>query len=260
MRVNKFKPIAAAAALVALGSGAAQASIISVTASGGSESLLNVVDNATSASMSLDLGDQISGLQLGDTFTLGQPLIDFINGAGGLSGIRFSVIAGSATNGTSASTYLHSTDNPGVSSLANAVRGTWFSNFNNYVGQLNASNPGDTNTAVNNSYGAFASGNAANYITAGTDDWGTASTCAANDNVCNLVAGTQSANLFLVNFGTSPTGFANIQRLQGSTDAIATIDLPAGVLRIGPVVPVPAAVWLFGSALGLLGVIRRRLA
>jgi len=27
-----------------------------------------------------------------------------------------------------------------------------------------------------------------------------------------------------------------------------------------PVVPVPAAVWLFGSALGLLGVARRRMA
>ena len=32
------------------------------------------------------------------------------------------------------------------------------------------------------------------------------------------------------------------------------------VLNITTVVPVPAAVWLFGSALGVVGLIRRRLA
>ena len=255
---TQMKCLTTATAMLALCTSAAQASVMSVTASGGSETLLNIVSTADSSSISLDLGDQISGLQLGDTFALGQSVLDFITNAGGLGGIRFSVIAGSATNGTSTATYLHSTDNASVTSLANGIRGTWFTNFNNFTNQLNFTNPGDGNTAVNNAYGPFASGISGNYVTAGADDWGTASTCGANDNVCNLVAGTQSANLFLVNFGTAPTGFANIQRLLGSTDATATLDLGASVLRIGSIVPVPAAVWLLGSAIGLLGVVRRR--
>lgn len=252
--------LATASALAMLGTGAAQASVIGITAAGGSETLLNIVANSDSSSISLDLGDQIGQLAIGDTFALGQNVVDFITNAGGLGGIRFSVIAGGAANGTSVASYLHSTDNASVTSLANGVRGTWFTNYNNLVAsRLNASNPGDVDTSVNAVYGPFASGVNGNYVTNGTDDWGTASTCVANDNVCNLVAGTLSANLFVVNFGTSPTGFASVQRLLNSLDATATLDLDAGVVRIGSVVPVPAAVWLFGSAIGLLGAVRRRL-
>lgn len=256
----QVKRLAAVSALAILGMGAAQASVISITdsANGGSEVLLNVVAGDNS-SISLDLGVRIADLALGNTFGLGTDVLSFITNAGGLSSVRFSVIAGSATNGTSAATYLHSTDNASVSSLANGIRGTWFTNANTFiVNRLNASNPGDTNTAVNGDYGPFASGVSGNYITAGTDDWGTASSCAANDNVCNLVTGSLAANLYLVNFGTTPTGFASIARLLGSPNATASLDLQGGVLRIGPVVPVPAAVWLMGSALGLLGLVRRR--
>lgn len=251
--------LAAASALAMLATGAAQASVLGITASGGSEALLNIVSNADSSSISLDLGDQLGQLAIGDTFALGQDVVDFITNAGGLVGIRFSVIAGGAANGTSMATYLHSTDNASVSSLANGVRGTWFTNYNNLVAnRLNASNPGDTDTSVDAAYGPFASGVNGNYVTNGSDDWGTASTCVANDNVCNLVAGSSSANLFVINFGTTPTGFASVQRLLDSLDATATLDLQASVLRIGPVVPVPAAIWLMGSAIGLLGAVRRQ--
>jgi hypothetical protein len=47
-----------------------------------------------------------------------------------------------------------------------------------------------------------------------------------------------------------------METTEGETNAIFD-----NQLQIGPaVVPVPAAVWLFGSAMGLLGVIRRRAA
>jgi hypothetical protein len=249
--------LAAASAIAVAGLGAAQASIIGITASGGSEALLNVVNTTDSSSVSLDLGTQYAGVAGTSFFSLPQSITDFINGAGGLSGVSFSVIAGSATNGTSAATYLHSTENASITNLANGIRGTWFTNFNNLVAnRLNASNPGDTDTSVNNAYGPFASGVNGNYPTNGTDDWGTASSCVANANICNLVAGTGQARLFTIAFGTTPTGFATISDLA----VTASLNLANARLDITPAVPLPAGIWLASTAFGLVGLRARRRA
>ena len=262
--ISNIRKLTAVSALAFLGTGGAQASIISVTAAGGSEGLLNVVSNADSSSISLDLGAQISGISTADHFDLPQGVLDFINGAGGLSGVHFSVVAGGATNGTSAATYLHSSDNAALTNLANGVRGTWFSNFNNLVAnRLNASDPLDTNTAVNAAYGPFASGVSGNYLSNGSEDWGTAGAIcgSASDNTCNLVAGTDQAKLFLINFGTSPTGFAGISDLVAGVGGVfATLDLANARLNLTPgtAVPLPAGIWLAGTAFGLAGICARR--
>jgi len=139
------------------------------------------------------------------------------------------------------------------------VRGTWFSNLNNFIAnRLNASKPTDTDTAANNLYGPFSSGVNGNYLTNGSDDWGTAGTCVANDNVCNLVAGTEAAKLFVIGFGTTPTGFATRTDLvQGVGGVYATLDLANSRLEINAV-PVPAAAWLGATAFGLVGLRARR--
>jgi len=97
---STFKTLATASALALLGTGGAQASVIGVTATGGSEVLLNIVSNADSSSISLDLGTQLGGIALGNTFALPQGILDFISGAGGLAGVRFSVVGGGGVNGT----------------------------------------------------------------------------------------------------------------------------------------------------------------
>lgn len=256
--ISNFRKLVAASVMAFLGTSGAQASIIGVTAAGGSEALLNIVSNSDSSSISLDLGAQTAAIGDGSFFTLPQGVLDFISGAGGLSGVRFSVIAGGATNGTSAATYLHSSDNAALTNLANGVRGTWFTNFNGLIAnRLNASNPTDTETAVNGLYGSFASGVNGNYVSNGTDDWGTAgATCGTiSDNQCNLVAGTDQAKLFLINFGTSPTGFATITDFAGGT--FASIDVQAARLNISAI-PAPAAFWLAATAFGVAGSRMRR--
>lgn len=260
---SNFRKLAAVSALALLGTSGAQASVIGVTAAGGSEALLNIVSNADSSTISLDLGKQASAIALGDFFSLPTGIVDFINGAGGLGGVRFSVLAGAAVNGTSAATYLHSSDNASLTSLANGVRGTWFSNFNNLVAnRLNASDPLDTDTTVNNVYGPFAAGVSGNYLSNGSEDWGTAGTICgtASDNQCNLVAGTDQAKLFLINFGTSPTGFASVTDLVAGVGGVfASLDLGNGRLNVAAV-PLPAGIWLAGTAFGLMGFRARRRA
>jgi hypothetical protein len=252
-----FAQLITASVLLVLGAGAAQASVVAVSAAGGSEALLNVVNTTDGSSISLDLGIQIEGLSA-TSFALPQGVTSFITGAGGLAGVSFSVIAGRQANGTSAGTYLHSTDNDGVGSLANAVRGTWFSNLNNFVGLLNGTNPADTDTTVDATYGAFAAPDDGNYVKAGTDDWGTAAACSANDNVCNLVAGGGQARLFLVSFGTSPTGLAGVSdAIAGVGPVFASLDLGNSQLNIAAI-PAPAAFWLGATAFGLLGLRARR--
>jgi hypothetical protein len=268
---SSMKNLAALAALAAC-AGTAEASVLGITTAGGSESVLSIVNTADNSSISQDLGDKIGQLAIGDMFSLSNSVISFINNAGGLGSIRFSIVAGSASGGTSTATYLHTSDNATLSSIANSVRGTWFSTLTAYLtgaSGLNSSNSGDTNGAVNGTYGPFAAGTTnRNYLAGtGTDfmaDWGQAGTCAGNDNTCNLVNGSLSARLFQINFGTAPTGFANIQKFLdtgANGGALARLDLGQGTLFIeAAIVPVPAAVWLMGSALGLLGWARRRAA
>ncbi len=73
----------------------------------------------------------------------------------------------------------------------------------------------------------------------------------------NLTTGDTTLYLYNVVFSSANLGFAAITSLNG---LFANLNLSTSQLQIGPVVPVPAAAWLFGSAMGLLGVLRRRTA
>jgi hypothetical protein len=235
--------------------GGARAATLGVVDTGGSELLLNVVNATDGSSASQDLGVQIAGVPVGGSFTLATPVLDFINAAGGLAYVQFSVIGGEAVNGTSAATYIHSSDNDDIGSLANAVRGTWFTTLQNYIAnRLNASNATDTDPAVDAAYGPFAADATENYVVFGLDDWGTAGTCIANDNQCNLVAGTSAALLWQVSFANSFTGFAATTNL----GTLASLDLQAGTLEIAPI-PLPTTAWLLLPALAAVGTrVRRR--
>jgi hypothetical protein len=75
-----------------------------------------------------------------------------------------------------------------------------------------------------------------------------------------------SFDAFRINFTAIGEGFANIvlfdDQVDNSwTDAITFGAIPVTYTQASSVqvIPVPAAVWLFGSALGLLGVARRRM-
>ena len=73
---------------------------------------------------------------------------------------------------------------------------------------------------------------------------------------------------FTINFVATGLGLANINLIDDGldfswTDATTFEAIPVTYTYTGnniQVIPVPAAAWLFGSALGLLGVARRRFA
>ncbi len=254
--ISIAKTLGTVSALTLLALSNANATTLNATAVGGSESLLTIT-NGTNESITQDLGKQIAQLIAPDAIALTQDVVSFITAAGGLANVKFAVIAGQATNGTSTATYLHSSNNAGMTNLSNGIRGTWFSTVTSFITALNTSDP----AAGNIDYGPFTAGAGGNYFLGqGRDDWGTAGTCQGNDNVCNLVGGNEEAILRLVNFGTNALQFANVQPLLAAQGgARAYLDLANSNLVI-TAVPVPAAVWLFGSAIGLLTVARRRMA
>ena len=259
MRTHAIK-ISTTCILALFGAAAAQADIVGVTAAGGSDGLLSLVNTADGSSITQDLGEQIAQIAIGDQYSLTSAVADFITSAGGLANIQFAVTAGSATNGTSAATYLTSSKNLTTPNVANGVRGTWYSNFSNLVTKLNTIDA----TPGNISYGPFASGVNGNYVSGGHDDWGTAGTCVANSTICNLGLATADLFLYTVNFGTAPTGFASYSKLDAANGgAKAVFDVANSTLNIvsASTVPAPAAGWLLLTGLGgLLVKARRRVA
>jgi hypothetical protein len=231
--------LAAASALALLGTGA-QAAIIG--ASLGSETIATFV-NAAGDSVSFDTGDK--NPQIGDMYVLPTNVLDFISAAGGLANVQFGLIAG---NTVSRSYLTTSSIDLTESQLGNSFRNGYASALNQFIQDLNSSVPVSP-AAQNDSYGPFVTGSGSpNYLDAGYDTWQTGSF-----EWSNLGAADSPLTLFNIQFasGSSFLGFANI----GARPGAAIVDLAGGKINI---VPVPAAVWLFASGLGLLGVARRK--
>lgn len=239
MRLPTHKLAAATAGLLLVSVGA-QASIVQTSVAGGSEVLLSLVNTTNSASYTVDLGVNFSGLNVGDVFALDANAQAFISSAGGLSNIDFALIA--AATGTRQ--YLTSSANPAflTTNIANAVRSTWTNSINELIANLNAGDP--LAAAVNNGYGPFANGPSPNYVGGGHDLW--------QGSVNNRGSALNALNIYLVTFGTSTLG--NAAKVLFTTEPAY---LSTTSLSIGQTVPLPAAVWLFGSAVGLLGAARR---
>jgi hypothetical protein len=239
---HKNTPIAVAIAL--LGTTAAQASILAPTAAGGSEAVLWVIRNSDSSAVAQDLGLQIGQVNLATLPVNLDPLVSgFITASGGLSGVTYSVTAAAVTGSTG--TYLTTLLNSPPPTIKNGViNGTWKSAITNTsVGALNSGDA--TPTATNNAYGAFPATDLTNPTLSGFNLWGS-----STDNT-----GPGDGDLYLNKYvtGTSPTGNAAVNAPFPDLRARLTADQ----LQF---VPVPAAAWLFGSAIGLLGLARRKSA
>ena len=245
------KKVAAMSALAMLGVTGAQASILAGNAAGGSEVILSFV-NAAGDSISQDLGEQVAAINAGDTYNLSASVLSFISAAGGAANVPYGIVAGTTTPRN----YLTSSGNATFVddvTVANGVKSNWLGSINNLVTNLNQGDA--TPTSTNLAYGPFAAGSGtSNYLDGGYNNWSSGDFA-----LDNLTAGDSTLYLYKVVFATSNLGSAAITSLNG---LFANLNLSASQLQIGPaaVVPVPAAVWLLGSALGLLSVVRRRVA
>lgn len=234
---KQIKKLAALSALALIGTGAAQASIITPGTIGGSEVVATFV-NGNGDTISLDLGKQLGAIAAGDSFALTSAITSFISTAGGAANVTFGLIAGEP--GTR--TYLTSAASPTFNEEVqpgNNAKGLWSSTVTGLVQNLNQGDA--TATGVNLSYGPFAAGSGtSNYLDGGYDTWQS-----GDFQFSNLVAGNASAFLFKVVFGTANIGLITPESLG------LKVDLGASSLSVASttVVPAPAAVWLLGTAL-----------
>jgi len=245
------KKVAAMSALAMLGVTGAQASILAPNAAGGSEAILSFV-NVAGDSISQDLGEQVAAINAGDTYNLSASVLSFISAAGGAANVTYGIVGGNTTTrnyltSAGSATFVDDT------TIANGVKSLWLGTINLLVTNLN---DGDaTPTSTNLAYGPFLAGSGtSNYVDGGFSNWSSGSF-----ELDNLTAGDSTLYLYKVVFASANLGFAAITSLNG---LFANLNLSASQLQIGPaaVIPVPAAVWLLGSALGLLSVVRRRVA
>jgi hypothetical protein len=241
-----FKHLAAASALAMVGMTGAQASILNGTAAGGSEAVATFV-NANGDSISQDLGEQAAGINFGDAYALSNSVLTFINNAGGAANVTFGIIFGSST-GRSYTTSSGSATFADDVQVAESAKSLWASSLNGLINNLNQGDatPASTNLA----YGPFTAGSGSpNYLDGLHDNWQS-----GDFQFSNLAAGTDTLYLYGVQFTSATIGLRSFTPFKDGLSAKLNLDT-AGSIQI---VPVPAAVWLFGSALGLMGVMRRR--
>ena len=239
------KKLTAMSALAMLGVTGAQASIIAGNAAGGSEAILSFV-NVAGDSISQDLGEQVAAITAGDNYSLSASVLNFISAAGGAANVTYGIVAGTTTTRN----YLTSSGNATFVddvTVANGVKSNWLGSLNNLVTNLNQGDA--TPTSTNLAYGPFPAGSGtSNYLDGGYNTWSSGDFA-----LDNLTPGDTTLYLYKVVFASANLGSAAITSLNGLS---ANLNLSTSQLQI---VPVPAAVWLFGSAMGLLGVIRRRM-
>ena len=239
------KKLAAMSTLALLGATGAQASIISGTAAGGSEAVATFV-NANGDSISMDLGEQLAAINQGDTYSLGSAVLSFISAAGGPANVTYGIIAGNSNARnylTSSASFTFADD----VQVANRAKSLWASSLNGLIQNLNQGDA--TPAATNLTYGPFLAGSGSpNYLDGLHDNWQSGDF--AFSNLANTL---DPLLLYTTTFSTASIGLVNFSEFKGGLSA--RLDFGSNQLQI---IPVPAAVWLFGSAMGLLGVIRRR--
>jgi hypothetical protein len=237
--------LATASTLALLGMTGAQASIISGSAAGGSEAVLTFV-NGAGDSISQDLGEQAAAINAGDSYSLSAAVLGFISAAGGAANVTYGIIAGNTTTRTYLTTSASATFADDVS-VGNNAKSLWAGVVNGLVQNLNQGDA--TPVTTNLAYGPFAAGSgSSNYLDGGYDTWQS-----GDFQFSNLGAAADPLYLYATTFGTANIGLVPFTAFKDGL--FATVNLTSNTLQI---VPVPAAVWLFGSAMGLLGVIRRR--
>ncbi|MBL8200200.1 MAG: hypothetical protein JNK40_04435 [Chromatiales bacterium] len=234
---KQLKKLAALSTLALIGTGAAQASVITPGTPGGSEVVATFV-NGNGDSISLDLGKQLAGIVAGDSFALTSSITSFIAAAGGAANVSFALIAGEP----GARTYLTSagseTFNEEVQPGNNA-KGLWSSTVTGLVTNLNQDDA--TATSANLAYGPYPSGSGtSNYLDGGYDTWQS-----GDFQFSNLAPGNASTYLFKVVFGLANIGLITPESLG------LKVDISGSSLAVSSttVVPAPAAVWLLGTAL-----------
>ncbi len=236
-----FKHLAAASALAMLGMTGAQASILSGTAAGGSEALATFV-NANGDSISQDLGEQAAGINLGDAYTLGTSVLNFINAAGGAANVTFGIIFGETTARSYTTSSASATFADDVQ-VAESAKSLWASSLNGLIQNLNQGDA--TPPSTNLAYGPFTAGSGSpNYLDGLHDNWQS-----GDFQFSNLAPGTDTLYLYSVQFTAASIGLRNFTPFKDGL--AAKLDLANNQLQIAgaQVVPAPAAVWLLGTAL-----------
>jgi len=202
--------------------------------------------NTNGDSISLDLGEQLAAINAGDSYSLGAAVLSFISAAGGPANVTYGIIAGN----TSARNYLTSSASATFAAdvqVANSAKSLWASSLNGLIQNLNQGDA--TPAATNLAYGPFLAGSGSpNYLDGLHDNWQSGDFAFSN-----LGAALDPLLLYTTTFSSSNIGLVPFTTFKDGLSA--RLDFGSNQLQI---IPVPAAVWLFGSAMGLLGVIRRR--
>ncbi|MEQ1801401.1 MAG: VPLPA-CTERM sorting domain-containing protein [Gammaproteobacteria bacterium] len=242
------KKLATVSTLAMLGMTGAQASILSGSAAGGSEAVATFVNVNTGDSISLDLGEQLAAITSGDNYSLSSAVLSFIGAAGGAANVTFGIIAGNSTTRnylTSSASFTFADD----VQVANSAKSLWASSLNGFIQNLNQGDA--TAGSTNLTYGPYLAGSGSpNYLDGLHDNWQSGDFAFSN-----LGSALDPLLLYTTTFSTSNIGLVSFTSFKDGL--YAKLDFNNNQLQI---IPVPAAVWLFGSAMGLLGVIRRRVA
>lgn len=245
------KKLATVSTLAMFGVTGAQASILSGTAPGGSEAILTFA-NTYGDTMTQDLGAQVAAIEAGSNYTLSTAVLNFISAAGGAANVTYGIIAGN----TIARNFLTSSASETFAEdrqVAESAKSLWASSLNGLIQNLNQEDA--TPSSSNLTYGPFLTGSGSpNYIDGLHDNWQS-----GDFQFSNMAAGTDTLYLYAVQFTSATIGLRSFTPFKDGL--VGTLNLATSQLQIASsVVPVPAAIWLFGSAVGLLGVIRRRAA
>lgn len=252
----RSKRIGAAAAALCLGAGSAAQAInidnadIEVgTGSGAGELFFSIIDTSRSESFILDLNVPVAGFVADPASFAGAVSVTSSALAGWIAGGDRSAmswnIAGVNNEPALDTFFTVSTvdpDNafilpPDVSNVDLALRSA-----GQYVGQANV----DLISDPSGDYGIYGIDDGLAYMFGGA--WGF--TWGGNYAFDNAMEEGEVSPLWIVNAGLEASQL---------TENFWALDFDSGTVSYN-VIPVPAAVWLFGSALGALGAMRRRFA